>query len=397
MKYENKKTFKEILNDTVTDTALVVRDINLSKDLEERYIPGTIILERGFTDASYKVGGMLTSHRYAIITNKIKDLSEFEHGTNWGLVVANFDSHYLVLDKYTYKNKTLITLLHLPNNNYWKMFKNIQLNIFNELITASRKNFQEVCESEPIPELSTNEWLKRCSEPLGMDRDGNYFDLNVNLSMHLCKIGKMNFRDLLHKIIYIQLDSKNKLDSKIEILNEDDGFLAYGYIDYDAGFSFQVLCSANIRNNKLSYGKIQNDVGIIIRKNILNSSECINMDYCDIDFSQFRKITEQIDMNYKCFNKQTEEMRNFRFLDTLRNADFPDDIQVLLLKEGFKPEQVWVKCWKYTENELFGILLNEPDQNFEIHHGYTISFAPTRNGDEIICFYTGKYYQSLEN
>lgn len=72
MKYENKKTFKEILNDTVTDTALVVRDINLSKDLEERYIPGTIILERGFTDASYKVGGMLTSHRYAIITNKIK-------------------------------------------------------------------------------------------------------------------------------------------------------------------------------------------------------------------------------------------------------------------------------------------------------------------------------------
>lgn len=108
------------------------------------------------------------------------------------------------------------------------MFKNIQLNIFNELITASRKNFQEVCESEPIPELSTNEWLKRCSEPLGMDRDGNYFDLNVNLSMHLCKIGKMNFRDLLHKIIYIQLDSKNKLDSKIEILNEDDGFWLMG-------------------------------------------------------------------------------------------------------------------------------------------------------------------------
>ena len=45
----------EILNTVLTNATIVVRDGNLTKKLEEKYITGTIILERCFTDAIYKI------------------------------------------------------------------------------------------------------------------------------------------------------------------------------------------------------------------------------------------------------------------------------------------------------------------------------------------------------
>lgn len=62
---------------------------------------------------------------------------------------------------------------------------------------------------------------------------------------------------------------------------------------------------------------------------------------------------------YKC-SEQNEETRKLTFLDSLRSLDYPDDIQVLLRQKGIQIEQVWVKCFAYTEDELFGKLLNEP-------------------------------------
>jgi hypothetical protein len=45
----------EILNTVLTNATIVVRDGNLTKKLEEKYITGTIILERCFTEAIYKI------------------------------------------------------------------------------------------------------------------------------------------------------------------------------------------------------------------------------------------------------------------------------------------------------------------------------------------------------
>ena len=129
----------EILNTVLTNATIVVRDGNLTKKLEEKYITGTIILERCFTDATYKIGGIKTPHRYSVISNQMKDLSTFEHNT---LLVGAFDSHYLIL-----KIKTQITLLYLPTNKYWEKFKNIRLEIFKDMIKDIREQFEEAYES----------------------------------------------------------------------------------------------------------------------------------------------------------------------------------------------------------------------------------------------------------
>lgn len=44
------------------------------------------------------------------------DLSAFDEGTNCGMVMANFDTYYLFLDKYNFNGKTQIILLHLQDS-----------------------------------------------------------------------------------------------------------------------------------------------------------------------------------------------------------------------------------------------------------------------------------------
>lgn len=389
------KLFEETINEILPGLTVYVRDVNLPKELEDKYVPNTIILERGFTDASARVMGMKTTHRFAILSNHMKDFSPYEHGTNWGLFVANSNSHFLVLDKYEYHGKMQIILLHLPNDKRWKLFQNVKVNVLDNVVNDTRQRFENKCEQEVIPELATVEWLERCSAPLGMDDYGNFFDLDINLEQRLRKIGETNFRNLYHQFVYIKgtPDFLKSLSNSIEINKDDDGIIAYGYIDDQAGFSFRVLCSANIKNNILSTGKYNEKIGIIIRKGQFNEFEFMDLDYCEFDTSKFDKYIDVINENYRTQSEQTEEMRNFAFLDEVRNNDYPDDIQIILVKEGLKPEQVWAKCWAYTEDELFAKLLNEPHQDFGVHNGSIIGFAPVESEDGILCVYTGRWLE----
>ena len=165
---------QEIINEIFPGLSMFVRDVNLSADAAAKYVPGMIIKELGFTDASCRVMGMVTSHRFAILSNRMKDISAFEHGTNWGLCVANAGAYYKVLDVYTFKGKTQILLLHLPYDDRWKLFRGLELIVNGQdleemLTTECRGRFENKSQQKPVPELSTKDWLARCEWPLGMD------------------------------------------------------------------------------------------------------------------------------------------------------------------------------------------------------------------------------------
>lgn len=51
-------------------------------------------------------------------------------------------------------------------------------------------------------------------------------------------------------------------------------------------------------------------------------------------------------------------------------------------------EQIWVRCTKITENKLFGIVLNEPYQNYGIHKGDIIDFIIMKHNGKLICVNT---------
>jgi hypothetical protein len=175
--YSGKKV-EEVINRTFPGLTMFVRDVNLPDKIAKKYIPGLIIRERRFVDASHRVMGMITSHRFGILSNHMAHLDEFEPRTNWGLCVANRDSRFKIMTIHEYCNKTLILLLHLPDDEDWKMFQSVIIrHLENFMISTSIERFEEKCNLEAIPELTTPEWLGRCSFPLGMDGAGKFFDL----------------------------------------------------------------------------------------------------------------------------------------------------------------------------------------------------------------------------
>ena len=378
------KLFEQTINEILPNTGVHVRDVNLPKELAEKYIPYTIIKEIGFTDASKRVMGMKTSHRFVILSNHMEELSN-------GIMVAQSNSHFVVLDNYEYHGKTLITLLHLPNDKRWKLFQNVRLDIYDDIIKETRERFENKCEQAVIPELATEEWLNHWARPLGMDMKGNMSDLEVELSTMCSNIRGESFREFYHKIVFIKASPilRISLRERMDCCEYDNGCLAYGYINEREGLSFRILCSADVRFNKLTRRSFDPMRTLTLRRKAADDYRFLGLDYCDVDTSDFADYIAAMDERYKCAHEQTEKMREFKFLDSVRHPEYPDIVSVMLFKEGMQAEKVWVHCRAFSENELFGKLLTEPQQNFGIHPGNIIGFTPVPQKDGIMCISVG--------
>lgn len=173
----HQAAYEKAIEDTVTGMGMFARDVNLPAKIAQKYEPGRIILERAFTDASVRVAGMVTTHRFLILSNHMANFAEFEHGTNWGLYVAKNDARFLILDVYTYAGKTQILLLHLPDDERWAYFYHLAEAGKNVMIEDCRKSFEQMTGEEALSELTGVDWLERCEFPLGIDDEGNYFEL----------------------------------------------------------------------------------------------------------------------------------------------------------------------------------------------------------------------------
>ena len=382
--------YESLINEILPGLTMYVRDVDLSPVLAAKYEPQTIIMERGFTDASCRVMGMITTHRYAILSNHMADFGKFEHDTNWGLFVARHNAHFKVLDVYEYQGKTQILLLHLPDDKRWKMFDNVKLSIEDQLIEDSRKRFENKSVQKPAPELITKDWLARCSAPLGMNDAGELFDLEPLLESEMHSVKDANFREFYHKFVYIECREvleKLMKGLKTDFLKEDDtGAIAYGYIDEQAGLSFQIVKVVAIKENHICFRDSIEKTMLIMRYESLEKARFLDLAQTDIDTEQFAGFEQMIREHYDTDNPEKEQLRELAFLDSSRHPEYPDDLAVLLLHEDHQPEQVWVRGDHLTEKEIRGTLLNEPNADFGVHHGDSIQIIPYKQDDgSIVC------------
>lgn len=163
----------KVVESTLLGASKYVRDVNLKPELADKYEIGQIITEKAFVDASDKIGGMVTTHRYLILSGYMADFSKFEEGTDWGLHVANRDSRFKVMDVYEFEGKTQIILLHLPDA-FEEVFE-VTREIEKKFVTKLRHEFEKALEMEPILSLTSDRWLDRCSFPLGMSDEGEFY------------------------------------------------------------------------------------------------------------------------------------------------------------------------------------------------------------------------------
>jgi hypothetical protein len=174
------------INRTYPCLQLFARDVDLSAEQAKKYTTGLVIRERGFTDATPRLGGMVTTHRFAIMSNHMADLDAIlcrqerapdPEKPNWQLHVAQRDSHFKVLGQQQFEDKTLIFLLHLPDDDTWRLLAGVSTNIDRDLLADSIARMERRLQQPPIPEVTSQQWLERCQFLLGMSDEGVLFPL----------------------------------------------------------------------------------------------------------------------------------------------------------------------------------------------------------------------------
>ena len=163
-----------IVNETFAGVTFFCRDTSLSEELIGKYETNQLLLERGFTDVSYKVGGMGQNCRYLIASSKGKDMSVFSPNPEYGHIVIASGAYYKVLDIQQINGKTQILLLNIPPQGL-QLFASTKFNIETQIIAKGLESFQRSIATEPLPELQAKGWVKRTAFPVGMNESGDFF------------------------------------------------------------------------------------------------------------------------------------------------------------------------------------------------------------------------------
>ncbi len=160
---------------TCSKLVLFVRDTNLPYEITHKYHKGMIVKERGFVDATALRGGMVTAHRYMILSNHMPMVPTPDK--QWALCIANKDSRFLVLGKGKCDGKRVTVLLHLHNDS-WQLFKSIDVSFSQGLLNKCFDDFVKCIAQPPIASVTSQEWLARCQFPVGMSDDGVFFSID---------------------------------------------------------------------------------------------------------------------------------------------------------------------------------------------------------------------------
>lgn len=174
---------EDAINATYPGLMMFVRDANLPPALARQYTAERVIRERGFTDATPRIGGMVTAHRFVILSNHMADVDALLGDTrdpaapHWDLHVANSDSRFKVLGQADIEGRTIIVLLHLPDDDRWRILAGASVNLDTQLLGTVLERMEVRLSQDPIPDVTTELWLDRCQFPVGMSDDGEWFPL----------------------------------------------------------------------------------------------------------------------------------------------------------------------------------------------------------------------------
>jgi hypothetical protein len=169
-----KEELQSIMNATFGRLSMFCRDLELDESLIAKYRPNQIIMERGFTDLSSKVGGMGTNCRYLVASSSGRDLSMFSQQPELGHIVIQSSAFYKVLHIHKENGKTQILLLHIPKEGV-PIFSKSKINLEDQIIEKGIEVFNRTLHAKPVAALQSKDWLERTSFPLGMTQEGVLF------------------------------------------------------------------------------------------------------------------------------------------------------------------------------------------------------------------------------
>lgn len=197
---------------------------------------------------------------------------------------------------------------------------------------------------------------------------------------------EMHFRDIVDKYLYIEAAGvAQNLGSIFEVTEDATGVLCYGYIDAQAGISFEILCcavhDAAKKTLKLLHGNDEQLAKIRLAELLEAQAAVLPSEMPRL--SEFQSKVAMVQKAYKA-DEATEAMRKLTSLDPARLATHPDIVTVYLVR-GDEVEAAYVLLKEVREVNIIGTLLSEPQKASALHKGDEISFFLVRNEKGIMC------------
>lgn len=197
---------------------------------------------------------------------------------------------------------------------------------------------------------------------------------------------EMNFRDIVDKYLYIDAAGVvQNLGSIFEVTDDVTGLLCYGYIDAQAGISFEILCCAVYdtakKTLKLLHGNGEQSAKIRLSELLEAQAAVLPSEMPRL--SEFQSKVAMVQKAYKA-DEATEAMRKLTSLDPARLVTHPDIVTVYLVRVD-EAEAAYVLLKEVREVNIIGMLLSEPQKVSGLHKGDEISFFLVRNEKGIMC------------
>jgi len=189
------------------------------------------------------------------------------------------------------------------------------------------------------------------------------------------KYSDIGFRAIHHQFCAFPLTEElKKVIAGYPGADKADCVLCYGFIDHEAGLSLELL-AAGVKNDKgCSFFQAPAEAWDIVRFGAVADQEFFFFD--DKEGTMKERYAAKIKL-LDDFNvsEQIEKTRGMGFLDASRAEFYPDDVDVMLIRQECEPELCLVRISGCGEHFLTGNLIEEPDQEFGYHKGDQIAFV----------------------
>lgn len=193
------------------------------------------------------------------------------------------------------------------------------------------------------------------------------------------KVYEMSFRDMNQKMVEIHGVKMVKLLEKMGLkLDHLYGALMYGYIDHNAGFTFEIMALETKKQN-IEYRIVPIGVSCKIPRFDVQEMNIEILDNVNVDLFQ-----DKIDIVAKAtqVSKELEELRLYKELDPSRHLEYPDDVMVYFLEEGKEPEACWIRLEGMQDGKMYGTVLTALHQDFGVKGKDTVYFGMTQMEDD---------------
>lgn len=201
------------------------------------------------------------------------------------------------------------------------------------------------------------------------------------------KYQETGFRALYNNFAAFPLNEKfRKAMAGYPNIEEANCMLVYGYIDHEAGLTLEVLAAGIEYQDRFRFFDPSDDTRFFIRVGAVEHDDFALFDDSENDLKE--RYARKLDLlNTYEVEEEIQKIREMGFLDSSRHPHYPDDVQVYLVRDGLQPEVCWARIIGLGDHWIMGILLNEPNQNFDYHQGEKIAFFVEEDEEKgIICW-----------